>query len=377
MLFAKLHFRVNVQKVPYLNELSVLYIEERHRWSTNLTAVQVDTELFDTACVRILFTKIAYQKDDQENGEYIVAEDCPEQYLVTGVTGFQGGAVARLLATRGYRVRGLSRGGNASASTIPSVTMAVGDLASPKDVHRAFEGITRAFVTFPLVFDAETILTYAHNVAEAARRAEVRQLVYNTGTVIPEELTSHAAFETRRNAEAVLQKSGVPLVVIRPTIYLDNLFSPWNGPAIVNQGVVAYPVQDDRRVAWLPHADLAAAVAVALHRDDLVGEVIDVGGREVVTGAELAASFACALGRDIRYVALDITDFEAGLAQALGSESAAAVAGHYRWISSEVGRNLLDVNPDDVQRRLEIELTPLSRWISNQPWDQWQESNAR
>jgi uncharacterized protein YbjT (DUF2867 family) len=255
--------------------------------------------------------------------------------------------------------------------------MTVGDLANPQDVHRAFEGITRAFVTFPLTFDTETVLTYTKNVAEAARRAEVRQLIYNTGTVIPEKLTPHAAFETRRNAEAVLRESGVPLVVIRPTIYLDNLFSPWNGPAIVNQGIVAYPVQDDRRVAWLPHTDLAAAVAAALHRDDLVGEVIDIGGRQVVTGAELAASFAGVLGRDIRYVALDIADFETGLSQVLGSESAAAVADHYRWISSEAGRNLLDVNADNVQRRLGIELTPLSQWISTQPWDQWKESSVR
>jgi NAD(P)H dehydrogenase (quinone) len=300
-----------------------------------------------------------------------------EQYLVTGVTGFQGGAVARLLAARGHRVRGLSRGSDASAPVIPAVSMMAGDLTKPADVHRAFEGITRASVMFPLEFDMETILTYAQNIADAARRVGVCQLVYNTGVVFPAELTPYAAFETRRAAETVLRNSGVPLVVIRPTIYLDNLFSPWNGPAIVNEGVIAYPVRDDRAVSWLAHDDLATATAAALDRDDLAGEVIDLGGREVVTGAEMATSFARVLGRDIRYLALDVDDFEAGLAQALGSESAAGVAGIYRWLNSEAGRNLFNVDPDIVQRRLGIELTPLFQWISSQPWEQWQTRNIR
>jgi NAD(P)H dehydrogenase (quinone) len=296
---------------------------------------------------------------------------------VTGVTGFQGGAVAGLLAARGHRVRGLSRGSDASAPVVPAVTMMAGDLTNPEDVYRAFEGITRAYVTFPLEFDKETILTYAQNIADAARRVGVRQLVYNTGIVFPAELTPYPAFETRRAAETVLRNSGVPLVVIRPTIYLDNLFNPWNGPAVVNEGIIAYPVRDDQAVSWLAHDDLATATAAALDRDDLAGEVIDVGGREVVTGAQMAASFARALGRDIRYLAIDVDDFEAGLAPALGSESAAGVANIYRWLSSEAGRNLLNVDPDVVQRRLGIELTPLSQWISSQPWEQWQTSNIR
>lgn len=255
--------------------------------------------------------------------------------------------------------------------------MVAGNLANPEDVHRAFEGITRASVVFPLTFDAETVLTYAQNVAEAARRAGVHQLVHNTGNPIPTELTPYAAFETRRNAEAVLRKSGVPLVVIRPTIYLENLFSPWNGPAIVNQGSIVYPVGDDRRVAWLAHADLAAATAAALDRDDLAGKVIDVGGRNVVTGAELAASFAKVLGREVRYLSLDIDDFEAGVAQALGSEAAAGAAGIYRWLSNEADRNLFNVDPDAVRRQLGIELTPLSQWISSQPWEQWRTDSIR
>lgn len=296
---------------------------------------------------------------------------------MTGVTGYQGGAVARLLAARGHRVRGLSRGGDASVPAIPAVTTVSGDLANPEDVHRAFEGITRASVVLPLLFDMETITAYAQNIAEAARQAGVRQVVFNANSPIPAELTPHATFETRRNAEAILRKSGVPLVVIRPTTYLDNLFSPWNGPAIVNQGVMAYPVGDDRRVAWLAHADLAAATAAALDRDDLAGEVIDVGGREVVTGAELAAAFASVLGRDVRYLSLDVDDFEAGLAQVLGAESAAGAVGVYRWLSSEAGRDLLDVDPDAVQRQLGIEFMPLSQWISSQPWEQWQASGTR
>src|SRR5205823_2783605 len=133
---------------------------------------------------------------------------------------------------------------------------------------RAFEGITHVSVVLPLTFDRETVLTYTRNIVEAAQRAGVHQVVYNTNIPIPQESTSHAAFETRREAEAVLRQSGLPVVVLRPTLYLDNLFSPWNGPALVNDGILAYPITEDQRVAWLSHSDLAAATVAALRRAD-------------------------------------------------------------------------------------------------------------
>ncbi|MFJ2744604.1 SDR family oxidoreductase [Streptomyces sp. NPDC087440] len=291
------------------------------------------------------------------------------RHLVTGATGLQGGAIARHLAAQGAEVTGLVRDPDGPGPA--GVRLVGADLGRAEEVLKAFAGVTHAVVTIPLEYDTDTVLSYAHNIADAARAVGVRRLVFNTNTALPETATPYAAFETRRAAEAVITGSGVPTVVVRPPVYLDNLFSPWNGPALVNDGVLAYPLPADQRVAWLSHDDLARIVAAALESDAVVGRVLDVGGADVVTGPELARAFAQVLGREVTYVALDVRRFEEGLAQVVGVEAAAGVAGIYHHVSTGLAAGLLAADPGWTRRELGVELTPVVEWIKAQRWEHW------
>ncbi|MFG3259197.1 SDR family oxidoreductase [Streptomyces sp. NPDC048172] len=295
------------------------------------------------------------------------------RYLVTGATGAQGGAVARLLAARGAEVRGLARGTGPAAA---GVTVHAGDLGDAAAVRAAFDGVTHAAVTLPLEYDHATVVRYARHLAAAARAARVRRLVLNTNTPLPERPTGRPGFETRRAAEEVLRGSGVPTVVVRPPVYLDNLFSPWHGPALVRDGVLACPLPAERRVAWMSHADLARVVVAALGREgrELEGRVLCVGGAEVLTGPELASALARGLGRDVRYVPLDVARFEEGLARAVGAGAAAGVAGIYHHVANGQDPGLLAPDPARTARTaraLGVRLTPAAEWAGAQPWERW------
>lgn len=306
----------------------------------------------------------------------------PRRFLVTGATGAQGGAVAGLLAARGEDVRGLSRhvpgehapGERAPGGHAPAVRPVPGDLASASDLHRAFEGVTHAAVVLPLEFDTATVLRYAGNLAEAARAAGVRRLVYNTNTPLPDGITRYPGFETRRAAEEVLRGSGVPTVVLRPPVYLDNLFSPWHGPALVDDGVLAYPLPAAQPVAWLSHRDLAAVTVAALTAEDRggwAGRVLAVGGAEVLTGPQLAAEFARVLGREVAYRPLDVGQFEEGLARLVGPGAAAGVAGIYHHVATGDAPGLLAPDPAHTEAELGVRRTPVRDWIAAQPWSRW------
>ncbi|MFV6027884.1 SDR family oxidoreductase [Streptomyces sp. NPDC056264] len=300
-----------------------------------------------------------------------MSSEIPMRVAVVGATGFQGGAVARLLTERHHRVHTLTRRPSADRPPLPGAAFVAGDLGRPDDVRRLFEGTTHAFMTMPLVYEGERVEAYARNVAAAALEAGTERLVFNSNTRIPLGPTDVAAFETRRLAERVLRDSGVPLVVIRPPVYLDNLFSPWNGPSLVDDGVLAYPLPAAARTAWLSHRGLAEAALAALSREDLEGRTFDIGGERSLTGGELAAAFGRGLGRAVRYEELDPAAFERSLGRLLGPETAAGVAGIYHFMASRADP-LLMADDDGVSTEvLGLEPPPVEEWVARQPWQVW------
>ena len=68
--------------------------------------------------------------------------------LVTGVTGKQGGAVARALLEKGHRVRGMTRnvdGAAAKAVAALGVDLVTGDFGAPDSLSTATTGVDTVF----------------------------------------------------------------------------------------------------------------------------------------------------------------------------------------------------------------------------------------
>ncbi|MEE1757105.1 SDR family oxidoreductase [Streptomyces sp. SP18CS02] len=300
-----------------------------------------------------------------------MSEQIPMRVAVVGAAGFQGSAVARLLAERGHRVRTLTRRPEGDRPPLRGVSFAAGDLGDAEDVRLLFTGATHAAVVMPLVYEPERVRGYARNIAAAAREAGLQRLVYNANTRIPAHPTGLAAFETRRLTEELLRDSGVPLVVLRPPVYLDNLFSPWNGPALVNDGVLAYPLPADTPTAWISHRDLAEAVHAALTADGVEGRTFDIGGMRTLTGHELAREFGHGLGREVRYRSLAPSVFEREVAQMLGGAAAAGVAGVYHYMACG-GDPMLLAGDDGLSAGvLSLAPAPVDEWVTRQPWQVW------
>lgn len=107
--------------------------------------------------------------------------------LVTGSTGFIGGALCRALVARGHAVRAFHRP-NSSLRLLEGLPVehAIGDLTQPATLRMAMEGIDAVFHAAAWMGDSEPGRLYAVSVEgtravlQAARQAGVRRLVHTS-----------------------------------------------------------------------------------------------------------------------------------------------------------------------------------------------------
>jgi uncharacterized protein YbjT (DUF2867 family) len=154
---------------------------------------------------------------------------------VHGATGSQGAPVAALLAAAGHTVKPVARSTGA-------------DLLDRASLQAAYADADAVVLHLPLVYD-ERALQMGENVARAAEAAGVGHLVINASGGLPPEPIGMPWVDARHRAAA----AEVPRVtVLQPTMYLENLNTPWSAERVAHDGVVAYRCRPRRRCSGSP-----------------------------------------------------------------------------------------------------------------------------
>lgn len=289
-----------------------------------------------------------------------------QQHLVLGASGAQGGAVVRELLARGHRVTALVR--SSTSQVASDAKRVVADLGDAAALSNAFDGVTHLTATLPLVYDQAIVDAYARNIATAASAAGVQRMVFNSNTRTTSGISGVAAFDTRASAEKILRASGIPIVVIQPAVYLENLLAPASVAGMKQYGQLHYPLPTDMQVAWIALSDLAIAVAEAHALAQVPAEPLLIGAKPM-TGDELALQLADTIGRPLTYVPLDPGAFEDMLAGFLGKEAAAGVAGLYHWAQANPQSSLFGSGePGDANTPFLMTAMAPKEWAQRQPW---------
>ena len=235
-------------------------------------------------------------------------------YIVYAAAGERGRPIALGLMERGHSVRALlpsNRGRDALLAA--GVDVVAGTLTDPGSLARASRGVDGVHLQLPVGTPPSAMLAAVRAVADAARAGGTTAIVYTTGAPLLDGVEGGSLGATREAAGELLA-GPVPATVLMPTLYLANLMGPWTMPAILEHGVLPYPVPADHAVAWLSPEDGAAFAIAALERTEARGRSLAIAGAEAVTGPELAARIGAALGGVVRYAPIAATEFEASLA---------------------------------------------------------------
>jgi uncharacterized protein YbjT (DUF2867 family) len=228
-------------------------------------------------------------------------------YLITGAAGAVGGVsrtVVEFLLEQGEQVRGMVHRDDVRADRLRELgaEVVVGDLTRPEDVVAAMDGVTRMF------FNMSVSLEYLQATAVVCAavldygRLEV---IVNMSQMTVSQMTLASTEESRQHrlhwlSEQIMNWSGVPVVHVRPTVYLDNpLFTLLDRRSVRERGVLALPFGTGR-TSPIAASDVARVVAAIL-RDpaDRIGKVYELTGPQALDIHGLAEQYSRALKRPI------------------------------------------------------------------------------
>ncbi len=221
--------------------------------------------------------------------------------LITGVTGNQGGAVARALQSSGFRLRGLTRkpeSEQAAALSRQGVDIVKGDLDDEATLRSALAG---AWGVFGVQNAGEAGVAreevQGKRLATLAREAGVEHFVY-TSVGSSHKRTGVPHFDNKWRIEETVRALRFPShVILRPVFFMENLVAPFS----LQGSTLAWALEPGTKLQMIAVDDIgwlgarAFTNAVGLNRRE-----IDLAG-DIRTMPEAAEILTKALGRPIAF----------------------------------------------------------------------------
>ena len=224
--------------------------------------------------------------------------------LVTGATGQQGGALARLLLAKGHHVRALTRKADSPAARelrSRGAELALGDFDDRASLERAMQGVDAVYLMatpFGAGIDGE--VRQGKTAADVATDAGVRHLVYSSVSDADRQ-TGIPHFDSKYAIEQHIRGLGIPYTVVAPASFMENL--DLQGVA---EGRLALPLPASRTLQQAAVADIAGFAALVLERrEPFLGKRLDIASDEL-TGREMAEILSRLTRHTVEYVQVPV-----------------------------------------------------------------------
>jgi uncharacterized protein YbjT (DUF2867 family) len=226
--------------------------------------------------------------------------------LVTGGSGFVGGHVVHELRGRELPVRCLVRDpGRASKLSAWGCELVQGDMTDPAALRRAVEGVDAVVHLVAIRQGREqefrrVMVEGTRDLLAAARDADVGRFVLMSALGTSEQTKSLVPYYGAKWAmEELVRGSGVPYVVFRPSFVFarDGGILPTFVKLARLSPVTPITGNGRQRIQPIWADDLATYFGDAVTRDDVTGNLYELGGPDAVTWNEFWARLKRTLGQ--------------------------------------------------------------------------------
>jgi uncharacterized protein YbjT (DUF2867 family) len=294
---------------------------------------------------------------------------------VFGASGRQGQAQVKCLLAADYGVRAVSRHRSIfDAPEFAGAAVVAADYADPISLEHACRGADAVFFQPPQAERPDLVLAHAHNVAAAAVAAGVRRVVLNSTMWAPDAPCGQPMYDLALAIENVFAQAAAPLVVLRPTVFMDNWLTAFAKPTLVREHKYRYPHKPELQYSPICLDDLAKFMVASLTQDDWVGERIRIGGPETLTPPQVAAILSEAMEVSISYEYQTPRDFGyyvhslMGASTGLDRETYAAYFANFYDFNNDAPQKpfLYDVRP--LLEQVPLRLETFRDWARRQDW---------
>jgi uncharacterized protein YbjT (DUF2867 family) len=227
--------------------------------------------------------------------------------LVTGAAGNVGAIgrnVTASLLAKGHKVRALVRREDERAEALRRLGAEVvqGDLTDLASMHRAIEGCARIYFGMSV---SPAYLEATLNTAAVARHYGVEAFVNMSQMTVTQmsvtQTTESPQHKLHWLAEQALAWSGLPVVTVRPTVFMEGFFQRMAAPGVRKADELMLPMGSGK-TSPISAVDVARAVSVILDNPaPHIGQIYNLTGPESADLEHYARVFSEALGRTIRY----------------------------------------------------------------------------
>ncbi|MET7420538.1 NAD(P)H-binding protein [Dactylosporangium sp. NPDC005555] len=237
-----------------------------------------------------------------------------DMVLVTGAAGGVGSvgrSVVELLRERDVAVRAFvhREDERAEALRATGAEVVAGDLTDAGDVVRALDGCGRVYFGMSVAASyLKATVTVAAAAREHQRQRHLTALV-NMSQMTVSEMTLTSTGESAQHrlqwlGERVLDWSGLPVVQVRPTVFLENPIF-----ASVKDDALRLPF-GTARTSPIAARDVAEVVATILAAPGShIGKVYELTGARSEDMTAMAAEWSAALGRTVTYVDVPLQEW--------------------------------------------------------------------
>jgi uncharacterized protein YbjT (DUF2867 family) len=282
--------------------------------------------------------------------------------LVTGAAGRVGAVgrmVTELLLKQGKAVRAMVRSDDERAQRLRDMgaEVVIGDLLNLDSMHRAIAGCETMYFGMSV---SDTYLAATVNAAAAAKHHGVQAFINMSQMTVAQmsitETTPSPQHKLHWLAEQSLNWSGLPVVHVRPTVFMENFFLLFTADSVRESDQIRLPLGEGK-TSPVAVEDIARVLATLLASPlPHIGKIYHLTGPQSENMHFYAEEYSKALGRTIAYQDIPVEPWRDGLLERglpvhlvnhLATMADLHCAGRYDRMSNDVltltGQELLSV----------------------------------